>query len=221
MTSKARGKTGGRQRAVTADEAELWQKATRTLDPVKAKPRVGADSHAAAQAPAAASPTGSQAPSAPASRNAERVSVSKPVAANVKPAGRAPPPAPRADFDRRKVRQIASGKIEIDARIDLHGSYQRDAHARLRAFLFAAHANGHKTVLVITGKGGEARSDRRGDHMGDLIGERQRGVLRRNVPLWLAEPDLRAIVLGFTEASVRHGGAGALYVQLRKGSKTR
>ena len=100
-------------------------------------------------------------------------------------------------------------------RLDLHGLRQRDAHARLRAFLLEAHADGLRTVLVITGKGGEEQPDR----LGDLAGERQRGVLRRNVPHWLEEPELRAIVLSFTLAGVRHGGAGALYVQLRKGSR--
>ena len=124
-----------------------------------------------------------------------------------------PPPAPLADFERRKARQIASGKIEVDARIDLHGLRQRDAHTQLRSFLVEAHARGLKTVLVITGKGGDEPADR----FDDLAGERQRGVLRRNVPHWLEEPELRAIVLSFTQAGARHGGAGALYVQLRKG----
>ena len=51
------------------------------------------------------------------------------------------------------------------------------------------------------------------------MGEPQRGVLRRSVPQWLSEPELRAVVLSFTTASLRHGGEGALYVQLRKGSR--
>jgi DNA-nicking Smr family endonuclease len=127
---------------------------------------------------------------------------------------RAPPPL--AEFERRKARQIASGKVEVEARVDLHGLRQRDAHARLRAFLADAYARGLKTVLVITGKGGEEPADR----LGELAGERQRGVLRRNVPHWLAEPELRAIVLSVTQAGVRHGGAGALYVQLRKGTRS-
>ena len=59
-------------------------------------------------------------------------------------------------------------------------------------------------------------SDKPADGLGDLLGERQRGVLRRSVPHWLEEPDLRAVVLGYTQAAVRHGGAGALYVQLRE-----
>jgi len=81
-------------------------------------------------------------------------------------------PAPLANFDRRKVRKIASGKVEVEARIDLHGLRQRDAHLRLRAFLIEAHARGYKTVLVITGKGGEEPADR----YGELAGERQRGA---------------------------------------------
>ncbi len=44
----------------------------------------------------------------------------------------------------------------------------------------------------------------------------ERGVLRRNVPRWLGEPELAGIVIGFTTAAVNHGGEGALYVHLRK-----
>jgi len=200
---KGRGKSDRGNRAITADEAELWKHATRALEPVKAKPRVRA-----AQEPPPPSIPRQPAPAA--RSDAERVLKGKPAAAAPRTTGR---PAPLADFERRKARQIASGKIEIGARLDLHGSYQRDARARLRAFLLDAHAKGHKTVLVITGKGAEKEA---ADPLGHLMGERQRGVLRRNVPAWLDEPDLRAIVLSFTEASTRHGGAGALYVQLRR-----
>jgi DNA-nicking Smr family endonuclease len=205
-------KPGGGRRTITADEAELWKHATRSLEPVKAKPRVvsvdrlSESLSSAAPPPPRASATRAKAKPGPLSR-------AKPGAPAV-PANRHVPP-PLADFDRRKARQIASGKVEVEARIDLHGLRQRDAHARLRAFLLEAHARGFKTVLVITGKGGEEPADR----LGDLAGERQRGVLRRNVPHWLGEPELRGIVLSFTQASVRHGGAGALYVQLRKGAR--
>jgi DNA-nicking Smr family endonuclease len=120
---------------------------------------------------------------------------------------------PLAHFDRRQARQIASGKVEVDARIDLHGLYQREAYARLRAFLTDAHARALKRVLVITGKGGAEPPDR----LGELAGERRRGVLRHSLPHWLEEPELRSIVASFTQAGVRHGGAGAFYVQLRRG----
>jgi DNA-nicking Smr family endonuclease len=46
-----------------------------------------------------------------------------------------------------------------------------------------------------------------------------RGVLLRGVPLWLEQPELRAVVLSYTTAGTRHGGDGALYVQLRKARK--
>jgi DNA-nicking Smr family endonuclease len=193
--SGAGRKSGGGRRTITADEAELWERATRSLDRVKAKPRP-----ARASATPAAGRPGPLVPRPPSGAAPSR--------------DRKPSP-PLAEFERRKARQISSGKIEVDARIDLHGLRQRDAHARLRAFLLEAHADGLRTVLVITGKGGEEQPDR----LGDLAGERQRGVLRRNVPHWLEEPELRAIVLSFTQAGVRHGGAGALYVQLRKGSR--
>jgi len=118
-------------------------------------------------------------------------------------------------FERRKGRRIATGKIGIDARLDLHGLRQSDAHSRLRRFLLQCVADGCSTVLVITGKGGAEASDTHRPFSADA--ERLgRGVLRRMVPLWLAEADLRALVASFRSAGVRHGGEGALYVQLRK-----
>jgi len=78
-------------------------------------------------------------------------------------------------------------------------------------FLLDAQANGHGVVLVITGKGDPERLA----GLGAAFGE-GRGVLRRAVPLWLAEPDLRGVVLGFESAGRRHGGEGALYVRIRR-----
>ncbi len=210
--SGAGRKPGKGARTVTTDEAELWRYATRSLEPVKAKQRVPSVEPSPADPPPRIAPPPPRASATPAR---ERPSApAKPYVPAASKSAKAAP-APLADFDRRKARQIASGKVEVEARIDLHGLRQRDAHARLRGFLHEAHARGFKTVLVITGKGGEERPDR----LGDLSGEHQRGVLRRNVPHWLGDPDLRAIVLSFTQASVRHGGAGALYVQLRKGGR--
>jgi DNA-nicking Smr family endonuclease len=118
---------------------------------------------------------------------------------------------PLADFDAKKARRIASGRIDIDARIDLHGMRQDEAHAALVAFLLTAQARGHRIVLVITGKGGPpVRDETHGDPWG-----RERGVLKRNVPRWLEEQELRRIVVSHTAASQRHGGEGALYLHLR------
>lgn len=125
-----------------------------------------------------------------------------------------------AAFDRKSARRIRSGQIEIDARIDLHGMYQDEAHAALRRFLFSCYSNGARWVLVITGKGAPRRSGWFSDdgeaHTRDLGRDEPRGVLRRNVPRWLGEPELRAIVVSYTQAAIGHGGEGAMYVQLRR-----
>jgi len=105
---------------------------------------------------------------------------------------------------RREKQQLARGRAAIDARIDLHGMTQTEAHGALRRFLLHSQASGAKFVLVITGKG--APNSPRGE----------RGVLRQQVPLWLALPEFRRCVLGFDSAHTGHGGEGALYVRLRK-----
>jgi DNA-nicking Smr family endonuclease len=97
--------------------------------------------------------------------------------------------------------RVARGREPIDARMDLHGLTQAEAHAALARFLRSASARGARLVLVITGKG-----ERDG----------KRGVLRRQVPHWLALPEFREWVIGFEDAHMAHGGEGALYVRLRR-----
>ena len=106
-------------------------------------------------------------------------------------------------------RGVARGKQAIDARLDLHGLTQSEAHSALLRFLRSASARDARLVLVITGKG----SKELGVH-GE--GDRERGVLRRRVPQWLGLPEFRSFVVGFEDAHVAHGGAGALYVRLRR-----
>jgi DNA-nicking Smr family endonuclease len=189
-------------RSVTPEEADVWGELTHSIKPTKAKPRVGTQ----------AAPEPLRKPPPPANPE-PRSSRAKPHLPEPPPLPSPRRPAPLADFDRRAVRQVASGKISIDARIDLHGLRLREARGELRGFLVAAQASGARTVLVITGKGAVAPER---DNLASALGKPQRGVLRSAVPQWLEEPDLRAVVLSFTTATVRHGGDGALYVQLRK-----
>src|SRR5690606_3953897 len=107
----------------------------------------------------------------------------------------------------------AKGTVEIEARLDLHGMTQSAAHVRLVGFLQSAAAQGIKTVLVITGKGGARQAPPANAAWWE---NEEVGVLRRSVPRWLAEPPLRAIVIGCQPASPRHGGEGALYILLRR-----
>ena len=130
------------------------------------------------------------------------------------PTPRPQPPATIDGFDRKRLKRIATGRIEIEGRIDLHGLRESEAHLRLRGFLRQAHGQGKRTVLVITGKG---REDDDPHAPFDFGADRSpRGVLKRNVPRWLSEPDLKGIVVSFATAHVRHGGEGALYVHLRR-----
>lgn len=136
-----------------------------------------------------------------------------------RPAEPPPPPsrgkaaAQLPGVDRRQARRIATGAIEIEARLDLHGMTQLEAHSRLIGFLRGAAARGMRTVLVITGKGGGRRQPPPGAAWWETD---EVGILRRAVPRWLAEPPLRAVVIGCEPASPRHGGEGALYVLLRR-----
>jgi DNA-nicking Smr family endonuclease len=203
--SRRGGRSGGRDRLITQEEADLWKQATRTLERLKGKMRIGSTAEPAVQGPRPS-------PRTP----AQEVKVERPPSAG-QPSRTlpSPRPPPLAEVHRRTARQISSGKITIGARIDLHGWQQREAHSRLRAFLHDAHARGLKTVLVVTGKG----KGNPGEHASGPE-DRRRGVLRRSVPLWLEQPDLRSIVLGYTQAGVRHGGEGALYVQLRRPARS-
>ena len=128
-----------------------------------------------------------------------------------------PEPAPRralplAPLDRRETRRIASRRIDVEARIDLHGLRQREAHLALLGFLRRAQSEGLRYVLVITGKGSAKRS---GD-ANPSLGEEKKGVLKQAVPHWLAEPEFGTIVVSYGPAHIRHGGDGALYVRLRR-----
>jgi len=112
---------------------------------------------------------------------------------------------PLAPLGRRLKQRVARGREAIDARLDLHGLTQTEAHAALLRFLHRAQADGAKIALVVTGKGTGKGSD-----------QRESGVLKRQVPMWLSLPQFRPLVVGFEDAHVGHGGQGALYVRLRR-----
>jgi DNA-nicking Smr family endonuclease len=110
-----------------------------------------------------------------------------------------------AQFDRRLHQRVARGQAAIDVRLDLHGMTQQQAHAALLRFLGQAQARNAKLALVVTGKGG-----------GAAAAASERGVLRRQVPLWLSLPEFRRFIVSFEPAHASHGGEGALYLRLRR-----
>jgi DNA-nicking Smr family endonuclease len=85
---------------------------------------------------------------------------------------------------------------------------QEQAHPALTGFIMRSFSEGKRLVLVVTGKGKSKPDD------GPI--PVRRGILKHHVPQWLAMPPLGAMVLQVAEAHVRHGGAGAYYVYLRR-----
>lgn len=112
---------------------------------------------------------------------------------------------PLGSIDRRQQRDLTRGRLQIDARLDLHGRRVAEAHQAVDEFLRRAQMEGARVVLIVTGKGSSA-----------MKSEGEVGVLRRQAPLWLSDPRLRHVVAAFGEAAQSHGGAGALYVRLRR-----
>jgi len=199
---------GAGKPSLSDDDRAVWALAAETTEPLKrAKGRV----HPAAEALGEAE--GRKAPPAARAPHEKPAAPSKTAATAAKspPAPKPPAVPPLGDVTPNDARKLRSGRIEIEARIDLHGMRQGEAHTALRRFIGSCHARGLKWVLVITGKGAPQR---RG--VDAAFEERETGVLRRNVPRWLAEPDLRAMVVGYKTAAIRHGGEGAIYVQVRR-----
>ena len=104
-----------------------------------------------------------------------------------------------AGIDRANAERLKRGRHKIEARLDLHGMTQDEAHRVLLGFIRAARAAGKRCVLVITGRG----------RLGG-------GVLKAAVPRWLDEAEFRPHLLAVASARPRDGGGGALYVMLRR-----
>jgi DNA-nicking Smr family endonuclease len=175
-----------RKRHLSEEEHRLWESVAKQVKPLRKSPRLARAHPVEAETPGVAPAV----PSRP----------SSPVKIVAPPKSHAPPLAP---IGRRERTRLSRGKQEIDARIDLHGMTQTRAHRALFGFLQRAHHDGFTFVLVITGKG-------------KLGSESERGVLRRQVPQWLALPEFRTLVVGYEEAHIGHGGEGALYVRVRR-----
>jgi DNA-nicking Smr family endonuclease len=179
-----------RLRRLSAEEIELWLTVTRGV----------------ARRP------GSGSPRLPQPRNDAKLQAGEAENDPPKGASASPPPSPGerkappfAPLERRLRERLARGRATPEAAIDLHGLRRQEAFVALRKFLARAQIEGARLVLVVTGKGERAAS-----------GEATPGILRKSVPNWLRGAEYRSIVLGFEEASRPHGGAGALYVRLRR-----
>ena len=189
-----------RRRSLSDEERALWTGVARSIKPLR-------PSHRAAEV---SEPTQSA-----------KVPIKVPAKSLAKAETSAPPREARpenvpekktpalAPLGRRLKQRVARGREPIDARLDLHGFTQTQAHAALLRLLRRAQADGVRMVLVVTGKGTSKGGE-----------THERGVLKRQVPLWLSLPEFRSLVVGFEDAHIGHGGAGALYVRLRRAQRS-
>ncbi len=169
----------------------LWRTVTRDIKPLRktaapAPPPERTPAPKPKQPPAPAHPTPAKPPPAP---------------PKTPPAPPPLIPGQAAGVDKRTAQRLKRGQLPIEATLDLHRHTQAQARAALDAVLAQAQESGRRAVLVITGKGRASESG---------------GVLRGEVPRWLNAPPNRARVLAVAEAQPKHGGAGALYLLLKK-----
>lgn len=103
-------------------------------------------------------------------------------------------------LDRRQAKKIRQGKVNIGARIDLHGLTEEKAYNTLLHAVDSAFHRKKRCLLVITGKGKSGQ-----------------GMLVQRVPEWLRTSPFKQKIIRVTRALPEHGGGGAWYVFLRSG----
>ena len=193
-----RGRAHGR---LNDDDLDLWRKVTERTERLDLKTLFRPEIDIPAPAP-------------PALRKAKTVMMGKPEGILRRRPHNLTPSLPDQmrsapiQMDQKAFGKLKRGKLKPEGRIDLHGMTLDRAHPVLTKFILSAHGRGKRLVLVITGKG-KMRDD------GGPIPVRH-GVLRHQVPQWLAMPPLSSAVLQITQAHVSHGGGGAYYVYLRR-----
>lgn len=119
-------------------------------------------------------------------------------------------------LDGSTAEKLRRGKVEPQASLDLHGLTQSQAHLKLVTFVRRCAERELRCILVVTGKGATPDSAANTTDVFEMPARSRSGVLKEMVPRWLQDGDVRAYVAGTQTAHVRHGGAGAVYVYLRR-----
>jgi DNA-nicking Smr family endonuclease len=184
-----------RRRSLSEEERALWTGVARSITPLRARRSLVEDKEPTQSAELSTKPPDK-------AKRSTRTKARAPVANGSQPEKKTRPLAP---LGRKLKQRVARGREPIEARLDLHGFTQAEAHAALLRFLRRAQTDGVRMALVVTGKGASKAGDMQ-----------ERGVIKRQVPLWLSLPEFRALVVGYEDAHVGHGGTGALYVRLRR-----
>lgn len=112
-------------------------------------------------------------------------------------------------LDKRTAEKLRKGKMPIEARLDLHGMSREVAHEAVENFILSSAARGLRHVIIITGKGKSKSTSQ------DWL-KQGKGILKEHTPYWLSSPKLKPVILKFMQAQPKDGGAGALYIYLKR-----
>lgn len=183
-------------RGLSREEAALWARIARTVTPLAPvqSPSIKSAAARAEPAPAATQPI------APAPRKQQPQPVPS-------PQRDAAHPLDRQGLDASWDRKLARGGLAPDFTLDLHGLGLAAAHTRLDGGLSQALSLGARVVLVIAGRPRPAEAADRGS---------ARGAIRAKLIDWLAAGPHASSIAAVRTAHRRHGGAGAVYVVLRR-----
>lgn len=104
----------------------------------------------------------------------------------------------QTDLPKKRFRQLQSGQIDIDARLDLHGLHANRAKVIFTQFICKQITLEKRCLLIVHGKGGQ---------------KGQAPILKNLVNQWLRQIPT---VLAFHSALASDGGTGAVYVLLKR-----
>ncbi len=184
------------KRRLTPEEEELWQYVTRNDAPLHANARPPEPDMGGHEPETRAAP---RKPSAKIKKWQPSMHASLPA---VRASDAPLTLGDTAGIDRANAQRFRKGKYPIDATLDLHGLSREKAYDALLRFISRHYAAQARCLLIITGKGKDSPNTP--------------GVLREEVPRWLAQPELKAQILALSTAQAKHGGGGAYYLLLRR-----
>lgn len=185
-------------RRLAPEESALWKKVAATVKPL-----------AKAKAPLAPVAPPTVNPPKPTPR-----STAAPAAAP-RPPTKLPPPRrthQAATLDGHWDRRLRKGMVRPDLSIDLHGHTLASAQALLDEAIGRGLMRGARVLLVVAGRL-RPGADRLPQMHGDA---RPRGAIRASLPDWLAYSPYADQIVALRPAHISHGGAGAVYVILRR-----
>ncbi len=196
--------SGRGRRSLAPEEAALWQKVIQSVTPLHVRAAPKAVLPEPAPAPAAALPP------KPLPRRIEvpigKLVPTRPARPQITLSTPTPDTHERRTLDASWDRRLSRGLVAPESAIDLHGHNLHAAYDRLDAGLGQAVARGDRVLLLITGKPPRPESER----------PHARGAIRAAVGDWLAASRHADRIAAVRQAHPRHGGAGALYIVLRR-----